>query len=176
MLAEVDEMDQMISSVLAFIRDASEPGAREKIDLRSILEDVVEDAVFVGKHVTLGETELTPVEVDPLGMRRLLGNLVENAVKYGDSAKVRLFRDDQEAVTEVTDNGPGLPEEELERVFQPFYRAPLARSSNKHGTGLGLAVCRSIARAHGGDVHLIRADRGLVAQLRLPLAYGVIST
>lgn len=175
MLAELDEMEQMISSVLAFIRDASEPGAREKIDLRSIVEDVVEDAVFVGKPVTLEKTEQAPVEVDPLGMRRLLGNLVENAVKYGDRAKIRLFRDDQDAVAEVIDDGPGLPDDELERVFQPFYRAPQARASNKHGTGLGLAVCRSIARAHGGDVHLIRGDRGLVAQLRLPLAYGVVS-
>jgi len=173
MLAEVDEMEQMISSVLAFIRDASEPGSRVKLDLRSIVEDVVEDAVFVGKPVTLGEIHPATVEADPLGMRRLLGNLVENAVKYGDRAQVRLFTDRQDVVAEVRDNGPGLPDEELERVFQPFYRAPAARASNKHGTGLGLAVCRSIARAHGGDVRLQRGERGLVAQVRLPLAYGM---
>ena len=172
MLAEVDEMEQMISSVLSFIRDASEPGSREKLDLRILLEDVVEDAVFVGKDVTMEDSERAPVEVDALGMRRLLSNLVENAVKYGDKAKVRLFTEQQEAVTEIRDEGPGLPEEELERVFQPFYRAPAARASNKHGTGLGLAVCRSIARAHGGDVRLTRGDHGLVAQVRLPLAYG----
>jgi two-component system OmpR family sensor kinase len=172
MLAEVDEMEQMISSVLAFIRDASEPGSREMLDLRGILEDVVEDAVFVGKRVVLEGTAAAKVEVDPLGIRRLLGNLIENAVKYGDSAKVRLFTSQQEAFAEIHDNGPGLPEDELERVFQPFYRAPAARASGKHGTGLGLAVCRSIARAHGGDVQLRRGDRGLVAQVRLPLAYG----
>jgi len=172
MLAEVDEMEQMIASVLNFIRDASEPGSREKLDLRSLLQDVVEDAVFIGKDVILEESELAPVEVDALGIRRLLGNLVENAVKYGDRAKVRLFTDQQEAVAEITDNGPGLPEEELERVFQPFYRAPAAKASAKHGTGLGLAVCRSIARAHGGDVRLQRSDHGLIAQVRLPLAYG----
>lgn len=176
MLAEVDEMEEMISSVLAFIRDASEPGSRETLDLRSILEDVVEDAVFVGKPVTLEDSEPAAVEVDPLGMRRVLGNLVENAVKYGDSARVRLFTDRQEAVAEVHDNGPGLPDEELERVFQPFYRAPAARASNKHGTGLGLAVCRSIARAHGGDVQLRRGERGLVAQVRLPLSYGAATS
>ena len=172
MLAEVNEMEEMISSVLAFIRDASEPGLREKLDLRSIVEDVVEDAVFVGKHVTLEKGERTPVEVDPLGMRRLLGNLVENAVKYGGSAQVRLFTDRQDAVAEVQDDGPGLPDEELERVFQPFYRSADARASNKVGTGLGLAVCRSIARAHGGDVQLVRGDRGLIARVRLPLAFG----
>jgi signal transduction histidine kinase len=172
MLAEVDEMEQMISSVLSFIRDASEPGSRERLDLRSLLEDVVEDAVFVGKDVTLEGTQSAQVEVDALGMRRLLGNLVENAVKYGDKAWVRLFTDQSEAVAEIRDDGPGLPEEELERVFQPFYRAPAARASTKHGTGLGLAVCRSIARAHGGDVRLTRGDHGLIAQVRLPLVYG----
>jgi signal transduction histidine kinase len=176
MLAEVDEMEQMISSVLTFIRDASEPGLRETMDLRSIVEDVVEDAVFVGKPVTLEEGGRAEVEVDPLGIRRLLGNLVENAVKYGDTARVRLFTDQQEVVAEVRDNGPGLPEDELERVFQPFYRAPAARASNKHGAGLGLAVCRSIARAHGGDVRLWRGDQGLVAQVRLPLAYGITTS
>jgi signal transduction histidine kinase len=172
MLAEVEEMEQMISSVLAFIRDASEPGLRETMDLRSIVEDVVEDAVFIGKPVVLEDGGRANVEVDPLGIRRLLSNLVENAVKYGDKAQVRLFTDQQEVVAEVRDNGPGLPDEELERVFQPFYRTPAAQASNKNGSGLGLAVCRSIARAHGGDVRLARGDSGLVAQLRLPLAYG----
>jgi len=176
MLAEVEEMEQMISSVLAFIRDASEPGLRETMDLRSIVEDVVEDAVFIGKPVTLEDGGKAEVEVDPLGIRRLLSNLVENAVKYGDTARVRLFTDQQEVVAEVRDNGPGLPEEELERVFQPFYRTPDAHASNKRGSGLGLAVCRSIARAHGGDVRLQRGDSGLVAQLRLPLAYGATAS
>ena len=176
MLAEVDEMEQMISSVLTFIRDASEPGLRETMDLRSIVEDVVEDAVFVGKPVTLESGGRAEVEVDPLGIRRLMGNLVENAVKYGDTARVRLFTDQQEVVAEVRDNGPGLPEDELERVFQPFYRTPAAHASNKRGSGLGLAVCRSIARAHGGDVRLRRGEGGLVAQLRLPLAYGATTS
>jgi signal transduction histidine kinase len=176
MLAEVEEMEQMISSVLAFIRDASEPGLRETMDLRSIVEDVVEDAVFIGKPVTLEDGGKAEVEVDPLGIRRLLSNLVENAVKYGDTARVRLFTDQQEVVAEVRDDGPGLPEEELERVFQPFYRTADAHASNKRGTGLGLAVCRSIARAHGGDVRLQRGDSGLVAQLRLPLAYGATAS
>ena len=173
MLAEVNEMEEMIKSVLNFIRDASEPGAREKVDLRAIVEDVVEDAVFIGKDVTLADSERAPVEVDPLGMRRLFGNLLENAVKYGDRAQIRLFTDHHDAVAEVSDNGPGLTEDELERVFQPFYRTPAARASRAQGSGLGLAVCRSIARAHGGDVLLMRGERGLVAQVRLPLAYGM---
>jgi len=170
MLGDVDEMERMISSVLAFIRDASEPGARERLDLSSIVEDVVEDAVFVGKDVRLERSEEAAVDVDAIGMRRLLDNLVENAVKYGHDARVRLFVDREDAVAEVSDSGPGLSDRELERVFEPFYRSPAARASGKQGSGLGLAVCRSIARAHGGDVHLRRGSHGMVAQVRLPLA------
>lgn len=172
MLQDVEEMERMISSVLAFTRDASEPGSRERLDLSSLLRDVVDDAAFVGKDVHLERSEEAAVEVDAIGVRRLLDNLVENAVKYGRQARVRLFIDEQNAVAEVSDSGPGLPDEELERVFQPFYRAPAARASGKQGSGLGLAVCRSIARAHGGEVQLKRGQRGLVAQVRLPLAYG----
>jgi signal transduction histidine kinase len=96
--------------------------------------------------------------------------LVENALKYGRRAHVRMFTEGDEAVAEVIDAGPGLPEDELERVFLPFYRAAPSRTLDKGGIGLGLAVSRSIARAHGGDVRLYGGDGGLVAQLRLPLA------
>ena len=158
--------------LLHFIRDASEPGIRERLDLRTIVEDVVEDAVFIGGNVTLADCSDVPVEVDPLSIRRLFGNLLENAVKYGGRAEVRLLTDGQDAIAEVRDDGPGLPEEELERVFQPFYRSPAARASKTEGSGLGLAICRSIARAHGGDVQLRNGEHGLVAQVRLPLVYG----
>ncbi|EJL77861.1 signal transduction histidine kinase [Polaromonas sp. CF318] len=173
MEADLDEMEQMISSVLAFIRDASEPGVREKLELSSLVEDVVEDAAFVGKKAVLQHSEQAAVEIDAIGIRRLLANLVENAVKYGEQAEVRLFTERQDAVVEISDHGPGLSDAELERVFEPFYRTPEARASSKTGSGLGLAVCRSIARAHGGDVQLRRAPQGLVAQVRLPLAFDV---
>ncbi|MFT3719005.1 ATP-binding protein [Pseudorhodoferax sp.] len=171
LLYEVEEMEQMISSVLAFVRDASEPAGRQRLDLADLVQDVVGHATAGGKPVTLGPHRAATVEADPVGMRRLLDNLIENAVKYGDRAEVSLFTDRQDVVAEIRDHGPGLPEAELERVFEPFYRAPSARASGKSGTGLGLAVCRSIARAHGGDVKLRRDPQGIVAQVRLPLAY-----
>jgi signal transduction histidine kinase len=174
MIGEVAEMEAMISSVLSFIRDASTPGARERCDLRSIVEDVVEDARLIGGKVVLEEVAAARVEVDPLGIRRVLGNLLDNATKYGEHARVRLVVDKEEACAEIIDDGPGLPEDELERAFEPFYRSADARASAKQGSGLGLAVCRSIARAHGGDVRLLRAPDGFVAQLRVPLTFDAV--
>jgi two-component system OmpR family sensor kinase len=170
MLGDVEEMEHMIGSVLDFIRDASVVSARERMDLASLVEDVVEQAVFVGKDVQLQRTEHAQVELDAIGMRRVLDNLVENAVKYGNQTRVRLFTDGHDAVVEISDRGPGLPADELERVFKPFYRTAQARTSRAAGSGLGLAVCRSIARAHGGDVVLKSGPHGLLAQVRVPLA------
>ncbi|MEJ0064971.1 MAG: HAMP domain-containing sensor histidine kinase [Caulobacteraceae bacterium] len=169
-LGDVAQMEEMVTAVLAFIRDASEPGPRERVDLRSILECVVDDAALMGGDAALDPGAPASVEVDPLSVQRVVTNLVENALKYGRKAHVRLFTDGADAVAEVVDAGPGLPEEELERVFLPFYRAERARTLNKGGIGLGLSVSRSIARAHGGDVRLYKQADGLVAQLRLPLA------
>jgi signal transduction histidine kinase len=171
MIEEVEDMEAMITSVLSFIRDASTPGVRERLDLRTIVDDVVEDAAMVGGDVAVESAAEAPVEVDVLGMRRLLANLVENAVKYGGRTRVRVTVEADEAVAEVIDDGPGVPEADLERAFEPFYRAPDAHASEKRGSGLGLAVCRSIARAHGGDVRLLRAEDGFTAQLRVPLLY-----
>ncbi|UAK23464.1 ATP-binding protein [Sphingomonas nostoxanthinifaciens] len=171
LLEEVDEMEAMIAQVIDFIRDASNTGARERLDLRTLVDDVVEDARLVGSDVTIERADAAPVEVDVLGMRRLLDNLLENAVKYGDRARIRLTTDMDTAVAEIIDDGPGLPEDEMERVFEPFYRSEAARNSDKSGSGLGLAVCRSIARAHGGDVKLLQTDGGFRAQIRVPLAY-----
>ncbi|SDH71832.1 ATP-binding protein [Variovorax sp. OV700] len=174
MLDDVQEMEQMIGSVLSFIRDASVVSARERMDFASLVEDVVEQAVFVGKDVQLQRMEKAPVEVDVIGMRRVLDNLIENAVKYGHQACVRLFTDGPDAVVEIGDRGPGLPASELELVFKPFYRTAQARASHATGSGLGLAVCRSIARAHGGDVVLKPGgSHGLLAQVRVPLALEV---
>lgn len=170
MLEEVAEMEEMITSVLAFLRDAADPGLRETADLRSILENVVDGTMLVGGDVALEPGVRALVEVDATGIRRVLDNLVDNALKYGERARIRLFTRDGEAIADIADDGPGLSPAELDRVFKPFYRGERARGTNMQGIGLGLAACRSIARAHGGDVDLLNTDEGLVARLRLPLA------
>ena len=174
MTGEVEEMEAMIASVLSFIRDASTPNARERLDLGMLVEDVAQDAAVTGGDVTIETIANAPVDIDVLGIRRLLANLVENAVKYGVRARIRLAVSDDAAIAEIRDDGPGVPEDEIERAFEPFYRASNAAASGKDGTGLGLAVCRSIARAHGGDVRLLNSAEGFAAELRLPLAYDAV--
>lgn len=167
---DIDQMEAMINSVLAFMRDSAEAGARQHVDLRSLIECVVDDAEITGGDVVLDPGPAPQVEIDVLGLQRVFANLVDNAVKYGDSAQVRLYVDGDEAVTEIRDRGPGMSEDELGRVFTPFYRSVAARTSSKQGVGLGLATSRTTVRAHGGEIRLSNTGEGLMAQVRLPLA------
>ena len=167
-LSDVRQMEQMVDSVLAFIRDSGEPGTRQRVDLLSVLECVVDDAAVSG-DVRMIDSSPLEVDGDALALQRLFANLVDNAAKYGARARVRAFGQQQEAVVEIDDDGPGLSPANLERVFTPFYRADAARNLDVGGVGLGLAVARSIARAHGGDVTLRPWQGGLTAVVRLPL-------
>lgn len=171
LLKEVTEMEAMISQVIAFIRDASTPGPRQRLDFAELIAGSVADWQLVGAKVEIERNAHIPVEVDPVGIRRLLGNLLENAVKYGDSARVRVSLSGNEAVAEIVDAGPGIPEDEFDRAFEPFYRSEAARKSGRNGSGLGLAVCRSIARAHGGDVSFAHGQDGFVARVSVPAAF-----
>jgi two-component system OmpR family sensor kinase len=169
-LADVGQMEQMIGGVLAFIRNEGAPRTREKLDLLSLAECVADDAAMVGADVEMAESEPVTVEGDPVALQRMLTNLVDNAVKYGAQARVLVRRDGELAVVEVADAGPGLPAEDLERVFQPFYRADASRNLDSGGIGLGLPIARTTARAHGGDVELTSTAAGLIARVTLPIA------
>ena len=166
---DMDQMEAMISSVLAFMRDQAEGGARERLDLRTLLDEAVKNAVAGGADVALEPGEPVEVQADAVALNRVFANLLDNAVKYGGRAVVRLDKDGGEAIATVRDFGPGLPDSELERVFKPFYRAPHAVAINASGMGLGLANSRSIILAHGGAIRL-RSQDGLTAEIRLPAA------
>jgi signal transduction histidine kinase len=170
MAADIAEMEAMVTSVLAFVRDATRTAERTRLELSSLLESLADDLSETGLDVSVERAERVVLEGDPLALRRLFNNLLDNAVKFGCQARVRVFPDAGFAVVEIEDRGPGLPEAERERVFEPFYRREASRSRETGGSGLGLAVVRSIARAHGGDATLASApDRGLIARVRLPI-------
>ncbi|MDR3508791.1 MAG: HAMP domain-containing sensor histidine kinase, partial [Caulobacteraceae bacterium] len=168
-ITDVAQMEAMISAVLVFIRDANAPARRERLDLLSLLECEVDAAALIGADVTMEPGQTVTIAADPVGLKRLFGNLIDNAVKYAGGARVKLRVEGDEAVIEVADEGPGLPETELQQVFEPFHRAEPSRNPESGGVGLGLSVARSIARAHGGDIVLSPGVKGLTAVVRLPL-------
>lgn len=170
MAEDIEQMDAMISSALAYARGEGAREARTAVDLAALASSVVDDLAELGAAASMAAAEGLMVHGDPLSLRRMLSNLVENAVKFGGAAEVEVTREGDRAVIRVSDRGPGLPEDEIERVFEPFRRLEPSRSRATGGAGLGLAVARSIARAHGGDVTLRNRDGGgLIAEARLPL-------
>jgi two-component system OmpR family sensor kinase len=170
MSADIAEMEAMVTGVMAFVRDATRTTERTLLELSSLLESLADDMSETGLDVSVERAERVVLEGDPLALRRMFNNLLDNAVKFGGRARVRVFREGDFAVVEIEDHGPGLPLEERDRVFEPFYRRESSRSRETGGIGLGLAVVRSIARAHGGDASLDGpSGRGLTARVKLPL-------
>lgn len=167
---DIREMQAMISAVMAYVRDSSRIGVRRPLDLRSLAETVVDDAADRGAAVTLEAGDPLVVEADPVALKAMLANLVGNAIKYAGGAEVVMFPREHEAVIAVRDRGPGIPEEDMERVFDPFFRGERSRNRDTGGMGLGLSSARATARAHGGDITLYRRDGGgLCATATLPL-------
>lgn len=169
-LADVDQMEQMIGGVLAFIRDEGSPRRREKLDLLSLIECVADDAAMVGGQVEIVDGAPATVDGDPVALLRLFSNLVDNALKYGGAARITVRQDAGLAVVEIADPGPGVSPDELSRVFQPFYRTDSSRNLDNGGVGLGLPIARSTARAHGGDVELMSQPGLTRAIVTLPAA------
>lgn len=155
-LADLDEMEAMIASTLAFARDDSTREMRQPFDLAEMLRNLCEEfsAGYEGP-------DNLPVTAGPLSIKRTFANLLGNARKYANSATLTLsLRGDDHVVVVIDDDGPGIPEAELERVFAPFYRVEGSRNRETGGTGLGLAVARSAIRSHGGDIHLSNRPEG----------------
>lgn len=170
-IADLDEIETMIGATLAFARDTAKQVRREPLDLTALVEAVCADASDAGQDVQCSEesTRLV-VSADPVGIRRVVSNLIENAVKYGKEARVRLYAEHGRAVVEVTDKGPGIPAAMQEAVFQPFRRLEDSRNRETGGVGLGLSIARTIARSHGGEIVLSNDEEGgLRARLELPL-------
>ncbi len=170
MANDINQMEQMISAALSFVRDASHAGDRTPLDLSTLVESLCDEMAETGATVTLAEQSRITLTGDTVALRRLFTNLLDNAVKFGGRATARIRRDQGFAVIEIEDQGPGIPEEEREKVFEPFYRGEPSRNRDTGGIGLGLAVVRSVAMAHGGNVELEnRQSGGLKAIVRLPL-------
>ncbi|WP_235829912.1 sensor histidine kinase [Frigidibacter oleivorans] len=174
MLATIDEMQAMTEATLSLVGQDSSAEPTRTIDLTALVESVCDDLAEIGYPVRFVPDERPEARQDyrcrPEGLKRVIRNLIENAVRYAGGADVRLASDDRGVTVVVEDEGPGIPAGNLEDVFTPFFRLEESRSPETGGIGLGLSIARAIARQHGGDIVLSRRDPGLRATLVLPQA------
>ena len=165
MLADLDEMEHMIAATLAFARDDAAREERRPVDVAALVQGLAED---LGGSYQGPDTLVAAAR--PMALKRAVANILDNARKYGGAARAGLERSDGYLRIIVDDDGPGIAPADRERVFAPFVRLESSRNRDTGGTGLGLAVARAAARAHGGDIGLEnRPDGGLRVVLSIPV-------
>ncbi|CAN7606339.1 ATP-binding protein [Massilia sp. LjRoot122] len=172
LIGDLSAMQEMVREGLVLARSMDTTENMQMLDLDSLLEAVCADAVDAGQQVALKGQAGIALLGRPLDLRRCLGNLIDNAVKYGRDARVCVERMGGAARVRIRDSGPGIPAGELGRVFDPFYRVETSRSRESGGTGLGLTIARNIAEQHGGSIALANhPEGGLEVTLVLPEYY-----
>jgi signal transduction histidine kinase len=171
--ADLGEMENMIESTLEFLKSGESSEPKRLVNLSSIAETCVDEGRDGGKDIEFFGPASLSVEGQHLALKRAVSNLIGNALKYATTVRVEAFQSEGFAELVVHDDGPGIPNDRLESVFDPFVRIESSRSKETGGVGLGLTIARSIARAHHGDIVLSnRPEGGLSAKLRLPIAAG----
>jgi len=170
LLADLDAMQALVREGIAYARSAhSGSEATRSVDLHALLDSLVCDYNDAGQPVTLQGGQGLMLDTRPQALRRLITNLVDNALKFAGAAQVVAGCDEQSVFIAVRDNGPGIAPHELQAVLQPFYRVENSRSRETGGTGLGLAIAHQLAQALGGQLVLRnREEGGLEARLGLP--------
>lgn len=167
--ADLDEMDAMIGATLAYLRGDEEGEDMRSADIAAMLQTLCGDAEDMGKAAVYEGPSQARLMCRAIALKRAFANVIDNAVKYGTSVRVALTDEGEELLIKVDDAGPGVPEEHLESVFQPFYRLEESRNRGTGGSGLGLAIARQAIGRHGGSVILENLmGGGLRASIRLP--------
>lgn len=169
LLESLDEMQQMSEASLAFIRHSGDVEPTQKTDLTALVESVCDDLQGLGLAVQCDRLDSVVMALRPVSVKRALRNLIENAVYYGERARVSLTLSRDRAVITIIDKGPGIDPSEMESVFEPFVRLEQSRSRQTGGMGLGLSIARQVIRNHGGDVTLENLEPGLKVSVSLPL-------
>jgi signal transduction histidine kinase len=166
--SDLDDMEALIGSTLDYFRAGSPGDSATKFELGALVREIVDEAPQWQGCVSVQTGEAVDVTASRPSLRRVLTNLIDNAVKYGGGAEILVSRDAGNALVAIRDRGPGIPEGELEKVFEPFYRVESSRSRETGGSGLGLSIAREIAQACGATIKLRNTLPGLEAMLRLP--------
>ncbi len=164
------EMEELVGSSLDLFAELGKSTERQLVDVTALLESITNDWTDTGHLVTLEGAARAVYPTEPSMLRRCVNNLVSNGIRYGGRAHIELSDSLTMLRISIRDHGPGMAEEDLERVFEPFVRLEPSRNRNSGGSGIGLAISRNIARWHGGDVKLRNAPgkTGLIAEISLP--------
>jgi signal transduction histidine kinase len=165
---DLDEMEGMVHGALSLLRGLNDDEPAEAVDINELLKTLQGEFADMGTPFTVQGRVRVLYAAKPMALKRCLTNLISNAIKFGGGVSVSV-EDGAAVVINVRDQGPGIPEEHLARVFEPFYRVESSRNRDTGGTGLGLSIARDIAQAHGGSLTLANLpQRGLQATLTLP--------
>ena len=167
--SDVEEMTQMVNGALNLFKGLTDTESYAPVVVDDLLAALQKEYEELGESIVVEGRSNGPLQAKPTALKRCLTNLLHNAVKYGERAHVKIT-DGSQLVIAIRDEGDGIPAEELEQVFEPFYRVESSRSRDAGGgTGLGLSIARDIAQAHGGSIELRNLPgRGLEATLTLP--------
>lgn len=166
----IDEMNRMLEDILSLARAGRSTEAAQKVDLSALADAVVEDFIELGSPAEMADSARAVASVRPQQIRRALRNLIENAIVYGERAHVSVVRADGAIRIVVADDGPGISEDRMEEMMEPFTRLEGSRNRETGGVGLGLALVRAIMAEHGGALRLAnRVGGGLEASLVLPV-------
>jgi len=170
MIRDIEEMQSMINAALAFFREGTRLEQPTAFDLSELLQTILDD--YRDQNVLIDFNGPAHLVYDgrPLSLKRVIVNLLENAVKYAERPHIALSRNTRSICIEICDEGPGIPEDALKRVFDPFLRLETSRNRETGGVGLGLSAARAIVREQGGELTLSnRKGSGLVARVELPV-------
>jgi signal transduction histidine kinase len=167
---QLDEMESMVHGALALFRGLDDNEAFTPLDVNDMLATLQSEFAEMNAKVSIEGYATRSILGKPQALRRCLTNLIANAVKFGSRAAI-VVEDGSSLVVRVRDDGPGIPEDQLERVFEPFYRLESSRNRDTGGSGLGLSIARDVIQAHGGSLVLRNLPvRGLEATVTLPRA------
>ncbi|PVB61013.1 ATP-binding protein [Labrenzia sp. 011] len=170
MIETLEEMAHMTEATLRFARDEAHADKPENADVGAILEALAADQQDLGHDISVDIADRIILSCRPVALKRALRNLIENAIRYGENVSLSAAAKAGEVVIRIQDRGPGIPEDRLKDVFEPFVRLEESRSEETGGIGLGLSIARSIIHAHGGTLMLRnRPEGGLEAEVRLPM-------
>jgi len=166
---DLAEMEVLVQGILDFMRDEADTREKQAMDINDLLEILQIDREEAGAVITIKGKARDSFPCHPLSMRRMIANLVDNAIKYAGAVEIEVEDSAESLRIRVSDRGPGIPDTDLERVLEPFSRLEGSRSRSSGGTGLGLAIAKNIALAHGGTLTLRnRVQGGLSAEINLP--------